>query len=131
MSGRNRARNPEPTGEGGSGDLEVALLGAGDFPAVRPAELEPWLAALVGELAPGADSVTVRLTDDEAMRGYNERFRGKDASTDVLSFTGQDGPEGRHLGDVLISVPTARRQAREAGCSLEEELRRLEGGGSP
>lgn len=106
-------------------EREISLLGGDDFPGLPAEELEPWLEALVRELAPEADSFTVRFTDDATMRGYNERFRGKDAPTDVLSFPGQEGPEGHHLGDVLISAPTARRQAREAGCALDEELRRL------
>lgn len=108
-----------------AGRAEVDLLGAGDFPDLPVAELEAWLADLVEELAPAADSFTVVLTDDATMRGYNDRFRGEDATTDVLSFPGAEGPEGRHLGDVLVSVATARRQARAAGRPLAEELRRL------
>ena len=43
----------------------------------------------------------------------------------MLSFPGQDGPEGRHLGDVAISIPTARRQAGERGEPVEREVRTL------
>jgi probable rRNA maturation factor len=59
------------------------------------------------------------------MRRLNRDFRGKDASTDVLSFPGSVGGEGRHLGDVAIAVPTARRQAAAAGHDTERELRLL------
>jgi probable rRNA maturation factor len=43
----------------------------------------------------------------------------------VLSFPGGASPDGRHLGDVVISVPHAGRQARAAGRSLARELRVL------
>ena len=62
------------------------------------------------------------------MREANRRFRGKDATTDVLSFPGDDGPDvegGCHLGDILISVERAGAQARQAGVPLERELRVL------
>jgi probable rRNA maturation factor len=56
------------------------------------------------------------------MRRYNREFRGKDRTTDVLSFP--DGEDG-HVGDVVISVPQARRQAGERGHGLARELRVL------
>ena len=59
------------------------------------------------------------------MRRLNRTYRGKDAPTDVLSFPGQETPEGPHLGDVVIAVPVARRQAEAAGHSSERELRVL------
>ena len=48
-----------------------------------------------------------------------------DAATDVLSFPGGATPEGRHLGDMVVAVPTARRQAAAAGHPVERELRSL------
>jgi probable rRNA maturation factor len=62
------------------------------------------------------------------MREYNRRFRGVDAPTDVLSFPGEgvEDPEGRiHLGDILISVTAAERQARRASHSLARETKML------
>jgi rRNA maturation RNase YbeY len=62
------------------------------------------------------------------MRALNRRHRAKDATTDVLSFPAGrvPDPEGhRHLGDILISVPQAARQARAAGHPLDRELRLL------
>ncbi len=70
--------------------------------------------------------ISVYLTDDEDIRALNRDFRGKDKPTDVLSFI-YDEPVGRYrlLGEIVISVDTASRQARELGHSLEEEIRRL------
>ena len=77
---------------------------------------------------PGAQ-VTILLVGDPAMRALNRRWRGKDRSTDVLSFSQREGAGGglhpEVLGDVVISVPTALRQAREAGHCLAGEFDRL------
>jgi probable rRNA maturation factor len=75
-----------------------------------------------------ADSLAVCLVSDRRMREYNRTFRGTDATTDVLSFPSDPlpGPVAeRHLGDIVISVPAARRQARGAGHSLGRELKIL------
>ena len=104
---------------------EVALLDPGGFPEVEAPRLQDWVEALVAELAPQADTFSVRFTADREIRRFNRRFRNKDSVTDVLSFPGEVTVEGRHLGDVLISVPTARRQARQAGQPVEQELQRL------
>ncbi|HEY6554582.1 MAG TPA: rRNA maturation RNase YbeY [Vicinamibacteria bacterium] len=57
---------------------------------------------------------------DGVLRRLNRVYRGKDRPTDVLSFPGPGGSEG--LGDVLVSVPAAERNARRLGRSLAEEL---------
>ena len=75
-----------------------------------------------------ASSVTVCLAGDALVRRLNAAYRGKDKTTDVLSFPagGEDAPDGsRHLGDVVISVPQARRQADRAGWALAHEVRLL------
>ena len=105
-------------------DCEIALQNPNRYAEVDAASLRPWLAALVAELAPRTGSFTARFVGDRAMRRTNREFRRKDATTDVLSFPGGETPEGRHLGDVLISVPAARRQV-PPGDAVERELRRL------
>jgi probable rRNA maturation factor len=57
---------------------------------------------------------------DAFLSGFNRRYRGKDRPTDVLSFPGPGGREG--LGDILISVPAAERNARRLGRTLAQEL---------
>jgi len=74
--------------------------------------------------------VSLVLADDEYIRVLNRQYRDKDCSTDVLSFAlneGEeplmvDGPEEVLLGDIIISLETATRQAEEYGHSLEREL---------
>lgn len=83
---------------------------------------------LAAAIPSDAASVAVCLVSDPSMRRYNRRFRGIDQPTDVLSFPpGDDAPveNSRHLGDILISVATAARQASEAGHTLDRELKLL------
>ncbi|MCY3968518.1 MAG: GTPase Era [Acidobacteria bacterium] len=65
---------------------------------------------IVGELAPQPSTLTLRLVDDEEIRELNRRYRSLDEATDVLSFPGETTPEGRHLGDVVVSVETAEKR---------------------
>ncbi len=71
--------------------------------------------------------VSILLVDDDTIRDLNRQYRGVDEATDVLAFSqleGEDfGSEGEIvIGDVVISVDTAARQAKEQGHTLEEEL---------
>jgi probable rRNA maturation factor len=109
----------EPSG------LELTLDNPCRYPLVRRRELAPWLRGVIAELAPTTDSFAVRFTSDRAMRALNRDYRGKDYPTDVLSFPGGPSPDGHHLGDVVVAVPTALRQAAAAGDTAERELRRL------
>ena len=103
---------------------EIALQNPNRYAEVDAGALRPWLAELVTALAPDADSFTARIVGDRAMRRVNRDYRRHDATTDVLSFPGGPTPEGTHLGDVLVSLPAARRQV-PTGDSLDRELRRL------
>src|SRR5437870_2257687 len=58
--------------------------------------------------------------DDALIHTLNRDYRGKDSPTDVLSFS-QDGESGM-LGDVVISVPAAQRQAEARGAALAAEI---------
>ncbi len=84
--------------------------------------------ALKAAPANGA-GVTVAFVSDRVMRGLNRRWRGKRGTTDVLSFpSGQDEferTEGTSLGDVVISLEQAARQAKEQGLELDEEVSQL------
>jgi probable rRNA maturation factor len=64
--------------------------------------------------------IALVFAGDGVLKRLNGRYRGKDRPTDVLSFPGPGGPEG--LGDVLISIPAAERNARRLGRTLAQEL---------
>ena len=104
---------------------EVVLQDAERYGDLRASEIRDWLRDLVAELEPSAESLGVRFVDDEAMREMNLRYRDRDATTDVLSFPGDATLEGRHVGDILISVPAARRQAATRAHDAEREIRLL------
>jgi len=80
----------------------------------------------LGDLAPPNSEISIILVNDDKIRKLNKEYRAKDTATDVLAFPqdkealGDKG--GRLLGDVVVSVETARRQAREHYLSDEEEL---------
>jgi rRNA maturation RNase YbeY len=72
--------------------------------------------------------LSLLLVSDRQMRVLNRRWRARDRPTDVLSFAQHEGPGGAPddvLGDVVISVDTARRQAAERGSTLGREADRL------
>jgi len=66
------------------------------------------------------------LVSDRGIRELNRRYLGMDRPTDVLSFSQSEGEGGGRapglLGDVVISVETAQRQAQAAGVVFEREL---------
>ncbi len=74
--------------------------------------------------------LSVLITDDEVMRKLNRDYRGIDETTDVLSFAMNEGaaltspPSKRYrlMGDIVVSMDKAARQAAEQGHSLKREL---------
>lgn len=73
-------------------------------------------------------SLTLVLTDGDAIQEFNRKFAGEDHPTDVLSFP--DGSQDPHdqtlyLGDVLVALDVARLQAEAAGHTLIDELTML------
>lgn len=80
----------------------------------------------IGECA----EVSLTVVDNEKIRELNNKFRGKDSATDVLSFPMSDNgvydvnPESGRImpGDIVISAERARQQAEEYGHSFEREM---------
>lgn len=98
---------------------------------VNARRLKTVASALLKAAGEEDSALSLTLVNDAAIRRLNREHRGKDKVTDVLSFplyeAGEAGPGGpeRLLGDVVISVDTARRQAAEYDAPLENELHRL------
>jgi probable rRNA maturation factor len=100
--------------------LDLAVDEAAAVPAAVRRRLRVELARMIRAAARRdrrADyEVSVRLVRDAAIRALNRDYRRKDQPTDVLAFAQREGPAGglhpAVLGDVVISVDTARRQAR-------------------
>ena len=118
--------------------MEVSILNTQD-----KLQIEEELFNLIGRVVakcfevaglPDEDvEVSVVLTDDREIRELNARYRGVDAPTDVLSFALEEGEKARAeeelegedirlLGDIVISLETAARQAAEANHAFSWEL---------
>lgn len=97
--------------------------------AVKPA----WLrmaarAALTHEAAPAPGELTIVVTDDAALRELNRTYLGHDYATDVLSFPADEvSPEtgARYFGDIALSVPRTRAQAKAGAHPLQAEAQLL------
>lgn len=81
-------------------------------------------------LPPATDTaITVAFVSDRAMRELNRLWQHKQGTTDVLSFpAAQDEfeeSEGKRLGDVVISIEQAARQAKENGLTIDDEIAQL------
>ena len=88
--------------------------------------------ALEAEHVPVPAELSILLADDAVVHELNRDYRHTDAPTDVLSFSQSEGrdfarPAGEapHLGDIVISIDTAKRQAAEYDVSLQDELLHL------
>lgn len=84
---------------------------------------------------PKESLAVLTLTGDEHLKEYNRRYRGLDEPTDVLAFAAREAPSDQRfqappgtenwLGDIVISLPRARQQARAARHSMNDEVRLL------
>jgi len=94
--------------------------------SVRHAALRWRAEAMLESLGLDAAELSILLCDDATIRELNRRYRNKDEATDVLSFPMQEGQGAAvHpglLGDVVISLPTATRQAAENDRPIIEEV---------
>ncbi len=93
------------------------------------ARLERRAQALLAALGHAHSELSLALVADAEMAQLNEHYRGVRAPTDVLSFSLLEGAAPQHrgelLGDVVIALGVAARQASEIGHSLDDELLRL------
>lgn len=83
--------------------------------------LAGFLAEVASSLGAREVDATLALVGDERIRELNRQFRGFDEATDVLSFPSSLP----YLGDIVVSVDTAERQARRRGTTLALQLQVL------
>lgn len=100
-----------------------------DLPAVDERLLRSRAVRILRELSQSRSELSIALVDDATIAELNRRYRGVDRPTDVLAFALREGEHadrrGKLLGDVVISLETAQRQARRAHRGLDAELARL------
>ena len=110
-------------------DISISYEGEGSRAEAAESDLLNTAEHLLKAFGLDEGELSVVLCDDAFIHPLNREWRGKDKPTDVLSFAQREGeeadPDDPVLGDVIISVETAARQAEERGHSLGHELRVL------
>jgi probable rRNA maturation factor len=101
----------------------------GGHPRVDRALLRRRARRILRALERSDAELSIRLVDDAAIAALNRRYRGRARPTDVLAFSLLEGEHARHrgtlLGDVVIGMETAARQARQRRRPLDDEVARL------
>lgn len=101
--------------------MEVKYLNQKEF-GIKVAPFSPTIKRLSGAIEVQDGILNVVFVNDKYIRALNKAYRDKDEPTDVLSFS--YGPDDL-IGEVYISVETAKRQAEEFKNPLSDELIRL------
>ena len=94
---------------------------SGSVPRLTRREIATFARRVLRAVDAEPEELSIAFVDDESMRELNRKFRRKNKTTDVLTFPG-DGPL---LGEIVISVDQARRQAADEKHSLATEVRYL------
>ncbi|MFO7839104.1 MAG: rRNA maturation RNase YbeY [Desulfosalsimonadaceae bacterium] len=85
--------------------------------------------AILNALGSAEGELSVLLLDDAAIAGLNQQYLGRPGPTNVIAFPMGEGDfadiQPELLGDVVISVDTAAKEAEELGISLSERIREL------
>ena len=112
--------------------MTVRLSGPPDgpgLPRVDRSLLRTRAQRALSALGHARSELSLTLADDAGIAALNRSYRGKRGPTDVLSFSLVEGDHAEHrgklLGDVVIGVETAARQARRAHRALDGEIARL------
>jgi len=98
-------------------------------PSLSPDTVVEWLEhMLIDEKGKGYE-ISVSYVNTDMMIDLNERYTGREGTTDVLAFSQQEGsdpaPDHHLLGDVIVDVERVRDQARQYGSTVAEELLRV------
>lgn len=102
--------------------MTTAIDITGSVPRFPKRDIVTFARRVLRHLDVAAEDVAIAFVDDASMRKLNRQFRKKDKTTDVLTFPGD---EPTHLGDIVISLEQARRQAADEKHSLATEVRYL------
>lgn len=107
--------------------VNIAILDeTGELDQKSKSGLKKIVRLVLKELGVPKDSeLSISFIDDIKMRELNRSYRQIDRTTDVLSFPQSEGPDFTLLGDIIISLDTARRHSASYGVRLHEELKKL------
>jgi probable rRNA maturation factor len=109
--------------------MRVTVTACGGPLSIHAGAIRADAGRLLNALGERDAELTVVLVDDAAIHALNRDYRGRDRPTDVLAFAMREGVrvpgDESLLGDVVISLDTAARQARRRRRPLADELRTL------
>ena len=100
---------------------------------IEPKQFDVYVKRLIKHVSAGPEINSVGIlnvvfVNDDYIQALNRQYRKKDQPTDVLSFSylnTSDFEETGLIGEIYISVPTAKRQAKKYKVNLKEELYKL------
>jgi probable rRNA maturation factor len=107
--------------------IDVAVTGAA-IPRLPRREILSFTRKVLRTVGEQPTDVSIAFVDDRRMKRLNRDYRGKNRTTDVLTFPADPSfaePGAKPLGDIVISIDQAKRQAREERHSLATEIRYL------
>jgi len=106
--------------------MEILISNNQNQHPVDPSKFQSQIGQILEKLEKTGCELSLLLTDDQEIQTLNRTYRDLDKSTDVLSFPQDEDAVNESgdtlLGDVVISVETAARQAEEHHLSFNEEL---------
>ena len=102
--------------------VEIRATSAAGYPFARARRFLNRALQLAGGRA---RELSLVICGDRRMRTLNRRYRGRDKTTDVLSFPPGEGAAEGFLGDLVVSAPEARRQARAARVPFRSVMEKL------
>ncbi len=107
--------------------MQAVIYSRGHGAKVSRARLRKLVTGIIEAAGLERQAVHVTLVNDNEMQALNLETFGKDKPTNVISFPlgGVPGEEVSLLGDVVVSVDTARREAEHGGLSLETRVAQL------
>jgi rRNA maturation RNase YbeY len=109
--------------------MPVAVLSHRRLRGVRSADVRRRARQLLRLLGEGRAELTISLVEDREMQQLNATYRGQNRPTDVLAFAMREGKRAAGddtvLGDVVLSLDTAKRQAESRGHTVDEEVTTL------
>jgi len=114
--------------------MVLVSLRGGPFAGISRRQVQTWAARMLAALELEEAELSVAITGDREIHVLNRLYRNIDRPTDVLAFAMREGdgpppasPKARSelLGDIVVSIETARRQAARRGRTLESEVRML------
>lgn len=109
--------------------MPVLITTEGRVRSMRASDVRARAERMLAAMRLADRELSILLCDDATIHALNRDYRKKNKPTDVLAFAMMEGEGGGHapgvLGDVVISLDTAARQAREHARSIEDEVTML------